>query len=450
MLPYIPYVNISTEEATSNDLTQSTTRRRNWSECIALLDENVPDILDYLYVTNDTNHIEVKSEVEAIAQRLKQAFNETLQNNSWIGNTTRAALQEKLKNVTMRIGYPDTLLNRSALYEYVPPFPLNISFTEALYYIRQGFNKMELTRYHSPEEGQLTWDHSPRDGRTYHVSLSDNIEIPYALFAPPFFQQGLPLSFNYGGIGTTIAHELAHSLTYPGIRGILATRYKKLMGDSLPLFKNKTSCFEKQYKPVNKRLLVELDVNYNENTSAEADEYQAFFKNSSKYNFCYAYDGLESTKESQRKKSGKSDQEWEECFAYWEEYRNKSHYYNSKGLRVHWSKTLNEDLADNTGLQTAFKAYAKVLEEECGGQDTRLTGLEEYSGTQLFFISRAMTLCKTADKYSLIEEIRRVIFSSAQNRVNVPLKNLDEFGKAFNCSLGSPMHPYKNETCSLW
>ncbi|XP_072141855.1 neprilysin-1-like [Dermacentor andersoni] len=116
----------------------------------------------------------------------------------------------------MRIGYEDTLLNRSALYQYVRPFALNISFTEALYYIRQGFNKMELTKYRSPEEGQLTWEHSPREARTYHVSLADVIEIPYALFSSPFFQQGLPRSFNYGGMGTTIAHELAHSLAYAG------------------------------------------------------------------------------------------------------------------------------------------------------------------------------------------------------------------------------------------
>ncbi|XP_075528853.1 phosphate-regulating neutral endopeptidase PHEX-like isoform X1 [Dermacentor variabilis] len=399
MLPYIPYVNMSTEEAISNDLTQSTTRGRNWSECIALLDENMPDILDYLYVTNDTNHIEVKREVEEIADRLKQAFNETLQNNSWIGNMTRAALQKKLKDVTMKIGYPDTLLNRSALYEYVRPFPLTISFTEALYYIQKDFNTMELTKYRSPDEGQLTWDHSPRDGRTFHVSLSDYIEIPYALFAPPFFQQGLPRSLNYGGIGTTIAHELAHSLTYSGTWGILTRKYEKLIKDSLELFKNKTSCFKKQYKVVNKRQLVELDVNYNENTSAEAD---------------------------------RQDYHW------------------SRRLHVHWSKTLNEDLADNTGLQIAFTAYTKVLEEECAGQDTHLKGLEIFDGMQQFFMSRAMTLCKTADKYSLIEEIRRVKFSSPQNRVNVPLKNLDKFAKAFNCSLGSPMHPPKNETCSLW
>ncbi|XP_075526986.1 phosphate-regulating neutral endopeptidase PHEX-like [Dermacentor variabilis] len=143
-------------------------------------------------------------------------------------------------------------------------------------------------------------------------------------------------------------------------------------------------------------------------------------------------------------------EKWKDCFAYWEEYRNKSDYYRTKQLRVHWSRTLNEDLADNTGLQTAFKAYTRVLEEECAGEDTHLKGLERFDGMQLFFISRAMTMCSIADKYTLIKEIRKVRFSSPQNRVNVPLKNLDEFGKAFNCSLGSPMHPYKNETCSLW
>ncbi|XP_072141314.1 phosphate-regulating neutral endopeptidase PHEX-like [Dermacentor andersoni] len=166
--------------------------------------------------------------------------------------------------------------------------------------------------------------------------------------------------------------------------------------------------------------------------------------------FCYAYNSLNDTKEAERNKSGKSDQQWQECFAYWEAYWNKSQYYRTKRLRVHWSRTLNEDLADNTGLQTAFKAYTKVLEEECAGQDTHLKDLETFDGMQLFFILRAMTMCKIADKYSLNEDIRKVKFSSPQKRVNVPLKNLDEFGKAFNCSLGSPMHPYKNETCSLW
>ncbi|XP_070381775.1 neprilysin-4-like [Dermacentor albipictus] len=347
--------------------------------------------------------------VTEIAHRLKEAFNETLQNNSWIDNTTREALQNKLKEVEMRIGYEDTLLNRWALYEYVRPFPSNISFIAALHYIREGFNKMELTKYRHPDEGQLTWDHSPRDGRTFHVSLADVIDIPYALFAPPFLNKDFH-------VHSTMVALVLQLLTSWGTAW----------------------------------LTQKLDDNYNEGTSAEAEEYEAFFRNKTLYSFCRLEAVTGTRYEARRNKSGKSEQEWEKCLAYWEDNKNKSRYYNSKGLRVHWNRTLNEDLADNTGLQVAFKAYAKVLEEECGGQDTRLIDLENFSGIQLFFISRARTMCSVADKYTLIKEIRKVIFSSPRNRVNVPLKNLDEFAKAFNCSLCTPMHPPKNETCSLW
>ncbi|XP_049514247.1 neprilysin-4-like [Dermacentor silvarum] len=211
---YLQYVNMSTEDAISYEVTQSTTRSRNWRECIALIDESARDILDYLYVTNDPNHVTIKNEVETIARRMKEAFNETLQNNGWIDNTTRDVLQKKLKEVPLQIGYPDALLNMSVLetrYQYVPFFPWNISFTEALYHIQENSYKMQLRKLQYPFEGDLGWDHSPRDGRTFHHKWGMKIEIPYELLVPPFFDQGLPRSLNYGGIGGTIANELAYS-----------------------------------------------------------------------------------------------------------------------------------------------------------------------------------------------------------------------------------------------
>lgn len=63
MFPYIQYVNMNTEEAILTELTQSTTRGRSWKECIALMEETAPDILDYLYVTNDPHHVTIKNEV---------------------------------------------------------------------------------------------------------------------------------------------------------------------------------------------------------------------------------------------------------------------------------------------------------------------------------------------------------------------------------------------------
>ncbi|KAK8773027.1 hypothetical protein V5799_012440 [Amblyomma americanum] len=63
----------------------------------------------------------------------------------------------------------------------------------------------------------------------------------------------------------------------------------------------------------------------------------------------------------------------------------KSSYYTINGTR-----TLEENVADTIGLQVALNAYSKLLEEDCDNNDTRLEGLEMFTGKQLFFIGRAM------------------------------------------------------------
>ncbi|XP_049515251.1 neprilysin-4-like isoform X1 [Dermacentor silvarum] len=366
IFPYVQYINMSTAEAI--------TKARNWTDCIALLNETTPDILDYFFVTYHTNPA-VKNEVETIARRLKQAFNKTLQNNSWIENKILHPLQKQLEKVELKIGYPDTLLNISVLetrYKYVPFFPLNISLTEALYYIQENLYKMRLRKFRYPREGDLGWDHSPRERRTFQNFYWTKIEIPYALFESPFYQQGLPRSFNYGGIGSIIARELARGFS---LKGIHRCTYGRCDGpttkETLTLLMEKTDCFMTQYREVDKELLLNVP------------------------------------------------ESW-------------------------YSETLSEDLADNTGLQRALNAYNNVLDEECEGLDTRIKGLQRFSGMQLFFISSARTMCRIADKDTLFQVTGNPVFSTARNRVNEPMKNLQEFAKAFNCSIGSRMHPSKN------
>jgi len=49
--------------------------------------------------------------------------------------------------------------------------------------------------------------------------------------------------------------------------------------------------------------------------------------------------------------------------------------------------TVNENIADNGGLQQAFKAYKRYVTEH--GSERRLPGLEDYTPEQLFFIGYA-------------------------------------------------------------
>ncbi|KAK8772232.1 hypothetical protein V5799_024523 [Amblyomma americanum] len=64
----------------------------------------------------------------------------------------------------------------------------------------------------------------------------------------------------------------------------------------------------------------------------------------------------------------------------------------------------SDSLFNMTSLEHPFRyAYERLLEEECDNVDTRLEGLEELSGIQLFYLGRAMTLCSSFNDDGLLE-----------------------------------------------
>ncbi|XP_049517223.1 neprilysin-11-like isoform X6 [Dermacentor silvarum] len=117
---------------------------------------------------------------------------------------------------------------------------------------------------------------------------------------------------------------------------------------------------------------------------------------------------------------------------------------------VNYAKTLNEDIVDNGGLNTSFMAYSKVLKDECDDVDTRLQGLEYFSGAQLFFVSWAMSFCRNVSEEGILLQIKHEKYSTEQHRVNLALRNLKYFAEAFNCSNTSYMNPPDTEKCTLW
>lgn len=55
--------------------------------------------------------------------------------------------------------------------------------------------------------------------------------------------------------------------------------------------------------------------------------------------------------------------------------------------QVNGQKTLDENIADNGGLRSAFIAYKKYVKEH--GQEFKLTDFKDYSSEQLYFLGFA-------------------------------------------------------------
>lgn len=145
-----------------------------------------------------------------------------------------------------------------------------------------------------------------------------------------------------------------------------------------------------------------------------------------------------STRQKFRKKS--------QCFV--KQYGNI--YDKEAKMKLNGKNTLGENIADNGGLRTAFRAYKNILKTECGGIDTRLQGLEKLSGEKLFFIANAMVWCDLVRPEEKKFIIQYDPHSPSKYRINIPMSNMAEFSKVFKCPARSRMHPDRKKTCALW
>ncbi|XP_025196928.1 neprilysin-2-like [Melanaphis sacchari] len=112
---------------------------------------------------------------------------------------------------------------------------------------------------------------------------------------------------------------------------------------------------------------------------------------------------------------------------------------------VNGAITLDENIADITGLKEAYYAYLRYVDMH--GQEPRLPGLEHYSQEQLFFLGYANQYCHYDENDSEFDNFS----SHSPNvvRVRGVLSLSPEFAKAWSCPLGTPMNP-KKDKCQIW
>jgi predicted metalloendopeptidase len=103
-------------------------------------------------------------------------------------------------------------------------------------------------------------------------------------------------------------------------------------------------------------------------------------------------------------------------------------------------ETLNENLADNGGINVAFRAYSNWKIKH--GEEERLPGVN-FTDNQLFFIANSQIWCT---KYrSFLPPGQH---SPGPVRVRGMASNSLEFAQAFNCKPNSRMNPFPK--CSIW
>ncbi|KAF9156188.1 hypothetical protein DFQ26_009446 [Actinomortierella ambigua] len=120
-------------------------------------------------------------------------------------------------------------------------------------------------------------------------------------------------------------------------------------------------------------------------------------------------------------------------------------------LHVNGNLTLNENLADNGGVQMAFRAWQNRLKSDPQGRlynNQILAGLNNYTREQLFYVAWGQVWCTLMTPEALVQQIRTNPHSPDAFRANGPLQNSVEFAKAFKCNATAPMNPANK--CKIW
>ena len=118
------------------------------------------------------------------------------------------------------------------------------------------------------------------------------------------------------------------------------------------------------------------------------------------------------------------------------------------GLHANGTYTMGENIADQGGLRVAMTAFLDSQKKK--GVDVENVTIDGFTPAQVFYMNYANLWGQNIRD----EEIRSLttgdVHSLGENRVNVTLRNLTPFFKAFNITEGQPMYRPAEEQVVIW
>ncbi len=173
-----------------------------------LLDRRMGEALGKLYVAKYFPP-EAKAKVRAMVDNLLAAFAEDLKTLDWMTPETREKAREKLKQFTVKVGYPDHWRDYSRLAIDRNDLVGSIENCNAFDWHH------DADRIDQPVD-RTEWGMSPPTVNAYYNETANEIVFPAGMLQPPHFDLQADDAVNYGGIGGTIGHEISHAFDDQG------------------------------------------------------------------------------------------------------------------------------------------------------------------------------------------------------------------------------------------
>lgn len=170
------------------------------------------EIISKLYVNKyfDENS---KKDVENIAKEIIKNFEHRIQNITWMSKSTKKEALNKLENVNVKIGYPESWDDYSDIK--VNAYDEGSSLVENIINIYVSQSKKQFSKLNQPVN-KNEWNMGACTVNAYYNALNNEIVFPAGILQAPFYDKNASKEKNLGGIGVIIGHELTHAFDNTG------------------------------------------------------------------------------------------------------------------------------------------------------------------------------------------------------------------------------------------
>jgi predicted metalloendopeptidase len=191
-------------------LTGQAIPRTRWKAAVGLVNSMLGDALGRLYVEK---HLppRARSRVETLVDTMLKAYRQSIEQTTWLSSASRGEAVAKISRVTARVGYPDRWRDYSGLV--IKPDDLAGNVQRARRF-DSDYRMMRVANV-TPGEWLTT---TPQTVNAYYNPALNEIVLPAAMLQPPLFDLDADDAANFGALGATIGHELAHALDDRGRR----------------------------------------------------------------------------------------------------------------------------------------------------------------------------------------------------------------------------------------
>ena len=181
-----------------------------WRRCTSQVERQMGEALGKMYAEKYFPESS-KKRMEKLVKNLQIALAQRIKEQDWMTPETKIAALEKLMTFYVKIGYPETWTDMSALN--IDP---NKSYYENIIECGRFWTKDNLEKKAGKPVDIDEWQMYPQTVNAYYNPTTNEICFPAGILQYPFFDPTADDAFNYGAIGVVIGHEMTHGFDDQG------------------------------------------------------------------------------------------------------------------------------------------------------------------------------------------------------------------------------------------